>query len=327
MRVRPLPAFLLFGAVLALAGPAPRALAAAPFNAEWTAASGAPPDSACPPWRWAANVERPALLGEALRLQTGACGSNTSFWHTDTSFALPDTFVVEARLRVQSYSECVGPCGPYRTGANVSVTTAPSVGVLLHIGAGEVFVTTSECGGKQAASVPTTDAMHTYRLEVHGTQVRVYRDGTPLITSSTYTSAADHGPVPRVGWGEASSFAHGVSDWESVRHNGHATGCATTGVPRAGAAAALALRAWPNPADADSRVAWTQARPSRVRVEVFDAAGRLVRRLAAAEMGAGTHELSWDGRDARGRRVAPGAYLYRVDAGGAVATRRVVRAR
>jgi hypothetical protein len=327
MRVHPIPALLVLGVALALAGAAPRAEAAAAFNAEWTAASGAPPDSACPKWRWAANVGRPVLAGGVLRLETGACGSNSSFWHSDTSFALPDTFVVEARLRVQSYSECVGPCGSYRTGANLSVTTAPSVGVLFHIGAGQVFVTTAECGGKLAAAVPTTDAMHTYRLEVHGAQVRVFRDGALLLTSSTYASAADHGPAPRVGWGEASSLAFGISDWEFVRHNGHATGCATLGAPPAGGAAALALHAWPNPADGVSHVAWTQARAARVRVDVFDASGRRVRRLADAEMGAGPHELAWDGRDAGGRRVAPGAYLCRVDAGATVATRRVVRAR
>lgn len=319
-------ALLTLAAVLATGVPPARA--AAPFNAVWRASDGALPDSACPKWTYAGSVSAPGLLAGALHIATAGCSQNASYWHTGADFALPDTVVVEARLRVTSMGECVGPCGHYRAGANVAVTVAPNVGVLFHVGNDELWVTTSECGGKNAVSLPTTDAPHTYRLVVAGGQVAVYRDGALAVTGNTYSSAPDHGSSPRVGWGEASSLAYGVSDWEYVKHNAHATGCATTGVGAPAApGAALALRAWPNPGAGPARIAWTLASAARSRVTVFDAAGRRVRALADAEFGPGSHELAWDGRDTHGRRVPPGAYLVRVDAAGASASERLVRGR
>jgi hypothetical protein len=44
-------------------------------------------------------------------------------------------------------------------------------------------------------------------------------------------------------------------------------------------------------------------------------------------LAAGESELSWDGRDDRGRRVAPGPYFVRVTSAGEIAVARVVRVR
>jgi hypothetical protein len=45
-------------------------------------------------------------------------------------------------------------------------------------------------------------------------------------------------------------------------------------------------------------------------VRVFDARGRLMRRLAQGEAAGGSLILTWDGTDAAGRRAAAGAYLF-----------------
>ncbi len=52
-----------------------------------------------------------------------------------------------------------------------------------------------------------------------------------------------------------------------------------------------------------------------VRVEVFDARGRLVRRLFDAALPPGLARLTWDGRNDAGARLGSGVYLYRVRAG------------
>jgi hypothetical protein len=54
----------------------------------------------------------------------------------------------------------------------------------------------------------------------------------------------------------------------------------------------------------------------RVRIEVWDAAGRLVRRLPERDAGPGEHQAIWDGADDTGRPAAPGAYFLRMSVGG-----------
>lgn len=55
-------------------------------------------------------------------------------------------------------------------------------------------------------------------------------------------------------------------------------------------------------------------KPGRVAVVVYDALGRVARRLHNGQQGRGCHELVWDGLSDNGRIVGPGAYLYRLDA-------------
>ncbi len=59
-------------------------------------------------------------------------------------------------------------------------------------------------------------------------------------------------------------------------------------------------------------------------VELFDASGRRIRRLARGTLAAGSHALPWDGRDDRGRVASAGIYFVRAKAAGQEMTRRVV---
>ncbi len=61
-----------------------------------------------------------------------------------------------------------------------------------------------------------------------------------------------------------------------------------------------------------------------VTVDVLDMRGRLVKCLSQDVRGAGTHVLDWDGRDAAGRRAAPGVYAVRVSAAGQTRTVKAV---
>jgi len=99
--------------------------------------------------------------------------------------------------------------------------------------------------------------------------------------------------------------------------------------PGAGGAGAdggwMALSVGPNPFTSSARVRFTLPRAGRATVCVYGVDGRLVRRLVDAELGAGAHEVVWDGRDAWGSRVAQGVYLMRCSADGATMARRAVR--
>ena len=57
---------------------------------------------------------------------------------------------------------------------------------------------------------------------------------------------------------------------------------------------------------------------------VYTVDGRRVTTLVRETLAAGNHVATWDGRDAGGRRVASGAYFYRLRAGDDVLVRRMV---
>ena len=94
------------------------------------------------------------------------------------------------------------------------------------------------------------------------------------------------------------------------------------------ARAALALSPpRPNPSAGPTRLGFTLRSAARVRLEIYDIGGRRVRGLLEAPLGAGAHEVEWDGRDDAGRPAAGGLYFARLDAGGEQRVQRIVRAR
>ncbi len=68
------------------------------------------------------------------------------------------------------------------------------------------------------------------------------------------------------------------------------------------------LGLWPNPSAGTLYIRWRNLPAAAATLDVYDLRGRRVRRLAVApESGEG---LAWDGRDAAGRIVAAGTYLF-----------------
>jgi hypothetical protein len=68
----------------------------------------------------------------------------------------------------------------------------------------------------------------------------------------------------------------------------------------------------PNPARGATRLGFALPAVERVTLEVIDVRGRRVRFLSSGVRSAGPHAVSWDLRDAAGRRVAPGLYFARL---------------
>jgi len=75
--------------------------------------------------------------------------------------------------------------------------------------------------------------------------------------------------------------------------------------------------AQPNPTPGATRIAFVNGTAgARVRLELFDVTGRLIRRLLDEDLPAGSQEAVWDGRDTIGNRVPAGLYFYRLTAPG-----------
>ncbi|MBN1884372.1 MAG: T9SS type A sorting domain-containing protein [Candidatus Krumholzibacteriota bacterium] len=82
---------------------------------------------------------------------------------------------------------------------------------------------------------------------------------------------------------------------------------------------------WPNPFNPATTIEFYVAKKQAVAIAIHDAAGRLVRRLAAGEVyEEGIHRLVWDGAGENGRPVASGVYFCRFESGGASHARKLV---
>ncbi|MDH5271362.1 MAG: T9SS type A sorting domain-containing protein, partial [Candidatus Krumholzibacteria bacterium] len=71
----------------------------------------------------------------------------------------------------------------------------------------------------------------------------------------------------------------------------------------------------PNPFNPTTTISYVLPAKGRAVLRVYAADGRLVRTLVDGVLDAGAHEMTWDGRDDRGRLVASGVYFYRLEAG------------
>jgi len=80
----------------------------------------------------------------------------------------------------------------------------------------------------------------------------------------------------------------------------------------------------PNPFNPATRMTFRLPASMVVRLAVYDVSGALVTILVEGEMPGGLNDVSWDGRDAGGRRVDSGVYFCRLEAGGQTASRKLV---
>jgi len=71
----------------------------------------------------------------------------------------------------------------------------------------------------------------------------------------------------------------------------------------------------PNPFTRSTEITFELARPGHTTLRVYDIAGQMVATLIDAEMTAGPHTATWDGRDRSGAAAPAGLYFYRLSNG------------
>jgi len=69
---------------------------------------------------------------------------------------------------------------------------------------------------------------------------------------------------------------------------------------------------YPNPFNPETHIRFSLPRASQVRVEVFNTLGQSVMVLVDEYLTAGLKEITWNGVNASGQKVASGVYLYRI---------------
>jgi hypothetical protein len=82
--------------------------------------------------------------------------------------------------------------------------------------------------------------------------------------------------------------------------------------------------ATPNPFTGMTEISFSLPVRTEADLKVFDASGRLVRNLSNNVLDAGTHVMTWDGRDEAGRAVNAGIYFYKLSTADNQAVKKVV---
>jgi hypothetical protein len=85
-----------------------------------------------------------------------------------------------------------------------------------------------------------------------------------------------------------------------------------------------AYQSYPNPFNPVCTIRYDIPSPGRVKLQVFDVSGSLMRSVVNGWREPGVYSEVWDGRDAAGKQLPSGVYFYRLEAGDFVATRKMV---
>lgn len=81
---------------------------------------------------------------------------------------------------------------------------------------------------------------------------------------------------------------------------------------------------YPNPFNPSTTIAYSLPEAAKVRLDIYNVKGQLVKTLVNGEMPGGTHSVVWNGRDNDNNAVASGVYFYRVSSPKATRTKRML---
>lgn len=80
----------------------------------------------------------------------------------------------------------------------------------------------------------------------------------------------------------------------------------------------------PNPFNPTTRIQYEIPFEDYVQLTIYDILGREVKTLISYSQTAGLHEVLWDGTDNLGRRVSSGVYVYKLESGSYVQTKKML---
>ena len=81
---------------------------------------------------------------------------------------------------------------------------------------------------------------------------------------------------------------------------------------------------YPNPFNSGTVIRFALPQSAPVELVLFNLAGQQVAKLIESERPAGVSVVQWNGMDAEGHNLASGVYLYRLQAGSTVETRKLL---
>lgn len=142
-------------------------------------------------------------------------------------------------------------------------------------------------------------------------------DTNPLVGEGIFKGAWGCYPFSPSGWIFINDRPEGFFVFA---FNGGASGVAAPVSPL------IRFQNYPNPFNPETTVSFDLNAGWRVSIKVYSVTGEMIRVLVEDFMPAGTHRVTWDGRNREGARVGSGVYFCRIAAGPARAAVKMVLA-
>ena len=197
------------------------------------------------------------------------------------------------------------------------------------------LISGNTAGGIGACSGGVDNAAYSFNLATSATGAMVY--GAIAVRNKTNTPGAGYTERGELMPGGSSSAALAVQDQSfttagTVTFNGTPSGAVDWAVIALELKPQLALNKrgamaerqnsppadftfeanYPNPFNPNTVIDFSLPVPANVRLNIYDAAGQLIRALVSSELAAGRYSEPWNGRDHFNRSVAAGAYLCQI---------------
>ena len=74
----------------------------------------------------------------------------------------------------------------------------------------------------------------------------------------------------------------------------------------------ISISNYPNPFNPETTISYSIAKAAKVKLDIYNLKGQLVKTLVNKELNAGSHSVNWDGKDMNDRSVSSGVYFYRL---------------
>ena len=162
---------------------------------------------------------------------------------------------------------------------------------------------------------PIVDELGTLRWSLVGTQLGQARD-------ASWTTGVRFGPgrIVRMGFPNV-----GNPIGYNICWSGYVAPVSTTAVPATDESQLFGLKIGPNPTGSGATISFRLDHGGPVALGIYDASGRLVRRLQSCPMPPGDQQVRWDGSDRKGRSVESGIYFARLETAHGRRTAKIVR--
>jgi hypothetical protein len=171
---------------------------------------------------------------------------------------------------------------------------------------------------------PATDWQVTVDGSTITWQTLAYGDpsANPMVFGFMYNFRFDADAPPTTMNATLGLFKPGTNPSVDVATSGPTN--AVAGIGDRGVHAPKLVEVRPNPFTHQATIWYQPATAGRVDLSVYDAAGRLVRKLVDQDETAGLRSVVWDGTGMNGARVRSGAYYARLRSGSSVAVKSLV---